>query len=100
MHENIIGLKEFRENVDEYAKKINKGKSFIVVKRSRPIFKIVPMHYESDEGTWKTVIDFTKIRKEGVPAEDFLKIARKIKVRRKLNPVKARRTLERSYERK
>jgi len=79
MRENIVGLKEFRENVDEYAKKINKGKSFIIVKRSRPIFKIVPMHYESDEGTWETVVDFTKIRKGGVPFEKVQAALKKIK---------------------
>lgn len=97
MHENIIGLKEFRENVSKYVKKVHKGDSFVVVRRSKPIFQITPL---ADREKWETLIDFAKIRKEGVPAEDFLEIARKIKVRRKLNPVKARRTLERSYERK
>lgn len=75
MHKNIIGLKEFRENVEAYAKKVSKGDSFIVVKRSKPIFRVAPLH-EEDEGQWKTVIDFTKIRKGGIPAEVLLKYLR------------------------
>lgn len=33
------------------------------------------------------------------PAPDFLEVARKIKVRRKLDPVKAREFMEKNYER-
>ncbi len=37
---NIIGLKELRENMDTYISKVSKGESFIVVRRSKPVFKI------------------------------------------------------------
>ncbi len=65
--ENIVGLKELRQHVDKYATQVTKGLSFIVVKRSKPIFKISPV----EEG-WETVVDFTKIRKGGIPAKELL----------------------------
>jgi prevent-host-death family protein len=68
MH-NIIGLRELRNNVGEYAKAVAKGESFIVVKQSKPIFKISPV---DEEENWETVIDFTKIKKGGVPIEDIV----------------------------
>ncbi|MEX1061868.1 MAG: type II toxin-antitoxin system prevent-host-death family antitoxin [Patescibacteria group bacterium] len=67
---NVIGLKELRENADTYISEVKKGKTFLVVKRSKPIFKITP---PDEEELWETVIDFTKIRKGGVPAEELLK---------------------------
>ena len=39
---NIVGLKEFKQNTDEITKKVSKGEKFTVVKRSKPIFSIVP----------------------------------------------------------
>ena len=39
----IIGLKELRENIEEYIGKVEKGKSFVVVRRSHPVFKIAPV---------------------------------------------------------
>lgn len=76
MHKNIIGLKEFRENVESFAKRVDKGDSFIVVRRSRPLFKVVPLEHEEDEGQWETVIDFTKINPRGVPIEQIIKAIR------------------------
>lgn len=65
-----MGLKELRENMGKYASLIKKGKSFIVVKRSRPLFRISSV--DEDDGLWETVIDFTKFRKSGIPAEELL----------------------------
>ena len=42
MKNSIIGLKELRENADTYISQVEKGKSFIVVRRSEPVFKISP----------------------------------------------------------
>jgi len=67
--DNIINLKNLRENMQEYAKRIQKGDSFIVFKKSKPLFKIVPINDES----WEEVIDFTKINKQGVNIKDLLK---------------------------
>jgi len=68
---NIIGLKELRENADTFISQVEKGRSFIVVRRSRPIFKIVPP--DETDNTWETVIDFTKFYKDGIPARQLLK---------------------------
>lgn len=67
---NIIGLKEFRENVNTYISQVKKGKSFIIVRRSKPVFKISSSTEESE--FWETIVDFTKIKKGGVPLEELL----------------------------
>jgi len=66
--ENIIGLKDLRQKMSEYAEKVKAGKSFIVVKRSKPLFKITSI----EEETWEPVIDFTKIKKGGIDIDDIL----------------------------
>lgn len=67
---HIIGLKQFRENVQTYATRVGKGESFIVVRRSTPLFSLNPIDHEEQ---WETVIDFSKIHKKGVRIEDVLK---------------------------
>ncbi len=67
--ENIITLKSLRENMVEYAQKVKRGYSFIVFKRSKPLFRISPVV----EGPWEEVIDFTKIKKGGVEVKELLK---------------------------
>ncbi len=69
MKNNIIGLKEFRNNVGAYTRKIDAGQSFIIVKKSKPVFKISPV--DEDE-VWETIIDFTGIKKGGVIIEDII----------------------------
>ena len=65
----IIGLKELRENVAEYARQVARGQSFIVVKQSKPLFKITPV---DEEEAWEEVVDFTKIKKGGVKIDELL----------------------------
>ncbi len=48
------------------------------MRRSTPIFKITPVDKWGDEGTWETVIDFTQIKKGGVPIEDVMKVLHKL----------------------
>ena len=67
---NIVGLKELRNNIDSYISKIEKGESFTIVRRSKPVFKISPVL--SDDEKWETVIDFTKISKKGISLEKIL----------------------------
>ena len=67
---NLIGLKELRENVDTYVSEVQRGKSFIVMRRSKPIFKLSPPAEDSE--LWEQVIDFTKIKKGGVRMKDLL----------------------------
>lgn len=69
---NIIGLKELREGVDTFISQIEKGRSFIVVRRSKPIFKISPPIDEAE--LWEPVINFTKMKKGGVPLKKILSL--------------------------
>ena len=68
--ENIIGLKEFRADVEKYVAVAEKGIPVIVMRRSRPFFKISAI--QKNDETWEEVIDFTKIEKGGVSIPDIL----------------------------
>lgn len=70
MKNSIVGLKELRENIETYVSQVKKGRSFVVVRKSRPVFKISPI--EEDENAWETVIDFTRIKKGGAPMSDLI----------------------------
>ena len=76
MKNSIIGLKELRENADSYISQVEKGRSFIVVRRSKPVFKIS----QPDEGndSWETAADFTKFYNGGIPARQLLKKLRSL----------------------
>ncbi len=65
---NVIGLKELRENLGDYEKMIKTGRSFVVMKRSKPIFTINPIDHDG----WETVVDFTVFRKDGMPIDDLI----------------------------
>ncbi len=65
--DSLIALKDFRERLPVYEKHIKAGKSFTIVKRSRPIFTVGPI-----DDTWETVIDFTKFKKGGIDIDDLL----------------------------
>ncbi len=70
---SIIGVKELRENLETYIKAVGKGRSFTVVRRSTPVFRIAPVLDEwGDEGTWETVVDFTKEKGGGIPMIQFV----------------------------
>mgnify|MGYP001605575308 CR=1 FL=1 len=73
----IIGLKELRTNTEKYINCLNKGSSFTVVRRSKPIFKVVPFD-EDDDSLWETVVDFTKINPNGVSAKEVLKAIKRL----------------------
>lgn len=75
MKNTIVGLRELRENINTYIAEVRSGKSFIVVRKSKPVFKIVPS--ESEE-QWETVADFTRVNKRGIPASAILKELRKL----------------------
>ncbi len=71
----IIGLKDLRTNLEEYISRINRGESFTVIRRSRPVFKIAPIE---EEGVWETVVDLTEINKGGVSAREVLKTLKRL----------------------
>ena len=62
--QTIVGLKDLRENLETYLSAINRGTTFTVVRRSKPIFNITPV--DAEESIWEIVIDFSKIKKGGV----------------------------------
>ncbi len=67
--ENLVALKDLRINMEKYIQGVEKGKSFIVLKQSKPIFKVAPVN--NDE-KWEEVIDFTKIQKGGVDIDELI----------------------------
>lgn len=64
---NIIGLKELRENTEYYIREVAKGKSFEIVRRSKPIFTVVPAG-----AGWDHYVDLTKYRPGGVAVEEMI----------------------------
>lgn len=67
---NIVGVKELRVNLNKYISEVNTGKSFIVVRRSEPVFKISP---PMEEELWETAVDFTEFNENGISAKELLK---------------------------
>jgi len=67
--EEIVGVKELRQNLEQYIAQIAKGKSFMVIRRSKPVFNITPVNSEEN---WEEAVDFTKIKKGGVKIEGIL----------------------------
>ena len=59
--------------MESYISEVSKGKSFTVVRRSTPIFKLSPVNEWGDEGTWEIVLDLNKEGSRGVKTENFLK---------------------------
>ena len=53
-----------------YAKSVKGGQSFIVMKKSSPLFKISPV--EDSEELWEEVVDFTKIKKGGIEIRELI----------------------------
>ena len=66
---STVSLKQLREEFPKYIEAIEKGQSFTVIKRSKPIFQISPV---ADEGEWQTIVDFTSIDSNGVSVDDIL----------------------------
>lgn len=70
MKNSIVGLKELRENIESYIAEVKSGKSFIVVRRSKPVLKISSP--EDGEEAWEQVVDFTTIKKGGIALAHLL----------------------------
>lgn len=67
--ESLIALKDLRLNMDKYATAVKAGKSFIVLKQSKPLFKLSPV---DEDGSWEEVINFANIKKGGVNIDELL----------------------------
>ena len=68
--ENIIGVKELRLNMDKYAQKVQKGNVFLVMRKNKPLFKIVQADSEEQ---WERIGDFSKLEKGGIDVQVLLK---------------------------
>jgi prevent-host-death family protein len=55
----IIGLKELREHTGDIINRVNKGESFVVVRRTTPVFEVRPVS-ESIGGSDQAVSDWTR----------------------------------------
>ena len=77
--QKTVGLKDLRENTEKYIEEVRKGSSFTVFRRSKPIFNITPVDEWGDEGAWENIVDFTKLNKGGVRAEDILSSLKRLK---------------------
>ena len=75
-----ISIKDFRNNISSIADKAEKGQEFIVMRHSKPAFKITPIQIQDDDdGAWETIVDFTDGGKtNGVKAQDILKVMKKL----------------------
>jgi antitoxin (DNA-binding transcriptional repressor) of toxin-antitoxin stability system len=76
----IIAFKDFRLNAPKYIADLEKGQSFLVMKRSKPIFQMEPVDEWGETG-WETLIDFRKFTKDGkgMPVDKVLKIFKELK---------------------
>lgn len=72
----VIGLKELRENMESYISRVGKGESITVLRRNVPIFRLSPI--DEEELGWETVIDFTEINPRGVSGKEILKRLKKL----------------------
>lgn len=71
---NVVGLKELRENFEQYIKQVEKGETVTVLRRSKPLFKMTAVETEEE---WETVVDFTKEFGAGVPVTELLSSIKK-----------------------
>lgn len=76
----IIAFKDFRLNAPKYIADLEKGQSFLVMKKSKPVFHMEPVDEWGETG-WETMIDFRKFTKDGkgMPIEKVLKILKDLK---------------------
>lgn len=76
-----VPIKEFRDNLADFANRIEAGESFRIIRRSKPSFVVMHINGESEMNEeWETVVDCTDGgKKEGLPAEDLLKLLQKIR---------------------
>lgn len=68
MSNNIIGLRELRQNTNTYIKRVNRGESFFVLRKNMPVFKISKPDLFEDEGSW-TDLEVPKMK-----VDDLIKI--------------------------
>ena len=68
--DNLITVRELREDLPAIINKVCRGGEFLVFKKSKPVFRLSSPEADGD---WETVIDFTKIKKGGININELLK---------------------------
>ena len=68
--DNLITIRELREDMPTIINRIRRGGEFLVLKKSKPVFRLSAPDNDDD---WETVIDFTKIKKGGIKINELLK---------------------------
>lgn len=63
MEPQIIGIKQLHKDLSKIAEKAKKGQSYIVVKNSKPVFRLEP--FQAERKPKFTIEDFKKIRFKG-----------------------------------
>jgi len=76
MEPKVVGLRELRENMDKYVERIGKGESFLVLRKSKPVFKIKPVDQWGDEGHWRN-LDLRDKKGRGMPIDDAIAMVQK-----------------------
>jgi len=73
----IIKSRDLRDNMQGVADAVAQGKSFLVMKQSKPLFKIIKSDVDEwgDKGNWTTVVDFEK---DDITVDDFMKKLKKV----------------------
>lgn len=71
-----IGFRELRENSDTVIDRVTKGQSFVVKRKSKALFRIVPL----EEEVWDTVIDFTEVDQKGVAVDEVLRVMDELRI--------------------
>lgn len=56
MSTEIIGVKQLQHNIKHYGEAALAGRTFVVVRNSKPFFKIVPASDPVKTGTWKSMV--------------------------------------------
>ncbi|MBU4332624.1 hypothetical protein KKD19_03080 [Patescibacteria group bacterium] len=56
----IIGVKQLYTNLKKISQRTAKGESFIVVRRSQPLFRVIP--YQKEESKKYTLKDLEKLQ--------------------------------------
>ena len=59
---NYLQFTDFRNNSREYFDKVEKGNSFIIIRKGKPIATLKPFHDEVSEG-WKREIKKVTLKK-------------------------------------
>ena len=76
MNTKLIGIRDFRQNISEYAKKAQKNKSrYIITSHNIPLFEIVPFNNANALEVYKEVLEGLEDVKNNrtIPQKDVVK---------------------------